>query len=440
MESTNWQTTLSTPKERFEYVFKNSLFCDVEFSVVDESGIKVTIPANKFMLATASPVFAAMFYGHLAEKTSTIDLPDCSKQSIYEMLRYVHCEEVRLTENNIIEVLYVAEKYMMPYLVEKCKEYIDKYLKPEHVFTVLPLIKEMRDDETEKRCWEIIDCETLAAVNSKSFLQLSSDTLCEILSRDQLTIKEVDLFLAVDRWVSRRIAEKELEGCGKTKRDVLGEDAIRLIRFPLMSHKEFAQFVLPTEVLTMKEVIEIAQVMSSVETATCMFSSKGRATRKQKTDIRFSSINAPGNGSWWYDGNRVDVLDFVVSQSVCLAGVELFGSKGSSYAIRLDLYDGSELISSVQSTSETQKENLNVQGIEYYGFDVYFDRPVRLSQECRYTAKATVKGPLSYFGSSGKSQIHHDDGLFIKFIDNTMNGHTSMNRGQFGRFIILKRF
>ena len=438
MESTNWQTSLSTHKERIEYVFKNSLFCDVEFSVVDESGIKVTIPANKFMLATASPVFAAMFYSHLAEKTSTIDLPDCSKEGIYEMLRYVHCEEVRLTENNIVEVLYVAEKYMMPFLVERCKEYIDKYLKPEHIFTVFPKIREICDEEIKKLCWQIIDYETLASVTSESFLYLSKDTLCEILARDTLTIMEVDLFISVDRWVSKRIEEKELKECGKTKRDVFGEDAIRLIRFPLMSLKEFSMHVLPTEVLTMKEVIDITQGMSSVETATYMFSSKGRATRKQKTESRFSSVSAPTKGSWWYDGKRLDALDFLVSKSVCLAGVEMFGSKDSSYAVQLDLYHGCELISSVQSTTGTQNENLNVQGIEYYGFDIYFERPVRLSQECRYSVKATVKGPHSYFGSSGKSQIPHDD-LVIKFMDSGITcEHTTEIQGQFGRFIILK--
>ena len=81
MESFNWQTRLSTVRERTQYAFKKSLFCDVEFTVVDSAnGGKVTIPANKYMLAVSSPVFEAMFYGNLKEKKDSIHLQDCTKE------------------------------------------------------------------------------------------------------------------------------------------------------------------------------------------------------------------------------------------------------------------------------------------------------------------------------------------------------------------------
>ena len=103
--ASNWQTKLSTIRQRSQYAFNKSLFCDVEFSVVDSNGIEVTVPANKYMLAISSPVFEAMFYGQLAESKPTIELPDCSEEGLREMLRYVYSDEVNLTGCNVVEVL-----------------------------------------------------------------------------------------------------------------------------------------------------------------------------------------------------------------------------------------------------------------------------------------------------------------------------------------------
>ena len=93
MDPSNWQVKLSTVRERTEHAFNKSLFCDVEFLVADSNGVKVTVPANKYMLAISSPVFEAMFYGQLAESKPTIELPDCSEEGLREMLRYVYSDK-----------------------------------------------------------------------------------------------------------------------------------------------------------------------------------------------------------------------------------------------------------------------------------------------------------------------------------------------------------
>ena len=162
-----------------------------------------------------------------------------------------------------------------------------------------------------------------------------------------------------------------------------------------------------------------------------MYSSKGRAIRKQKTESHFSSVSAPTERSCWYDGKRLDALDFLVSKSVYLAGVELFGSKDSSYAVQLDLYSGSDLISRTKRTVAT--DNVPMDG-EYYGFDIYFERPVRLVQGCHYTVKAVLNGPHSYYGLDGKREIKHED-VNISFANSNEDLHTDVKHGQFCKFI-----
>ena len=196
------------------------------------NGGKVSVPANKYMLTVSSPVFEAMFYGDLtAEKQGSIDLPDCTKEGLQELLRFVHSDEVNLTGNNVMEVLYVADKYIMPFLAIKCREYLKEYLKPEEVFTVLPQVKKLSDKELVKHCWKVIDNKTHLAISSTPFLEVSRDILCEVLTRNSLRIRELEIFQAVDKWAAKKIEEETLECTGDSKRAILGEDIIRLIGF-----------------------------------------------------------------------------------------------------------------------------------------------------------------------------------------------------------------
>jgi len=55
-------------------------------------------------------VFFAMFCGELAEKSDSVDLPDCEYEGVLGMLRYLYSEKVELNESNVMQVLYVAKK------------------------------------------------------------------------------------------------------------------------------------------------------------------------------------------------------------------------------------------------------------------------------------------------------------------------------------------
>ena len=67
----NWQSN---------FIFNTELLSDVKFNVpasAGESESKKVIPGHKFVLAIASPVFYAMFYGQMAETKDSIELLDC---------------------------------------------------------------------------------------------------------------------------------------------------------------------------------------------------------------------------------------------------------------------------------------------------------------------------------------------------------------------------
>ena len=122
-------------------MFNNDLFSDVKFVVQKaaqgESESKQVIPAHKFVLSISSPVFEAMFYGELAETTDSIELPDCEYDSLLELFRYMYSDEVNLSGSNVMGVLYLAKKYMVPSLADKCTEYLQDNLHPSNVFSIL---------------------------------------------------------------------------------------------------------------------------------------------------------------------------------------------------------------------------------------------------------------------------------------------------------------
>ena len=137
VDKKNWQTTRPTIRERSKFIFNNDLFSDVRFVVQTaaqgESESKQVIPAHKFVLSVSSPVFEAMFYGELAETTDSIELPDCEYDSLLELFPYMYSDEVILSGSNVMGVLYLAKKYMVPSLADKCTKYLQDnlhYAKP----------------------------------------------------------------------------------------------------------------------------------------------------------------------------------------------------------------------------------------------------------------------------------------------------------------------
>lgn len=53
------------------------------------TGHTQTIPAHKYVLATGSSVFYAMFYGGLAENKQDIEVPDVEPAAFLALLRWV---------------------------------------------------------------------------------------------------------------------------------------------------------------------------------------------------------------------------------------------------------------------------------------------------------------------------------------------------------------
>ena len=368
----NWQTTGSNLRERTKFVFNNDLFSDVKFVVRKSDGEsegKQVIPAHKFVLSIGSPVFEAMFYGELAETRDSIELPDCEYESLLELFRYMYSDEVNLSGSNVMGVLYLAKKYMVPSLGNECTEYLQNNLDPSNVFSILPSAQKFEEENLVERCWQMIDEQTEAVGKSDGFATIERSLLETLVKRDTLDITEVELSQRVIEWATKETEKRGIVADGQEMRKTIGERIVKAIRFPVMKQEEFASVVLNSKILTYDEVTNIIKLFSSVKSFPVGFPASQRSgpLGRLMRCPRFASNSV----KFGWTNKQEQFLCFSVDRDILFHGVNLFGSKNNTYSVTLTLsvYDG-WFWSIYASTGGTFCSLPNSSEGEFYAFDV----------------------------------------------------------------------
>ena len=428
-----WQLTKTTINERIKYLYNNCLMADVHFLVGDSRGEthpRVRIPCHKLVLAVSSPVFYAMFEGKLAEKSDTIDLPDCDSEGFLEFLRFIYWDEARLTGSCVMKLLYLAKKYMVPSLTDCCRRFLEKNLSPDNVMAVLPQVIKLGEAHLADQCWKIVDNQTDVALRSIPFNPLEDkELLMSLVRRDSLNVSELNLFKAVNYWAGRFCKKRELPNSGQQKREVIGDTIMNLIRFPLMTQRQFAEQVVDTKILTESEIIDMFMHFSLPETRLSGFSHIPRGMTRRPT-LRCKRFG--GSSLFWlYGRHAVDSIAFKVSSAVLMRGIRLFGNKRAVYFVNLKVLG--QLIAEGQFF--TDKEITD----GYYGFDVLFEKYFPLLPGVSYVIEALISGPKSYYGTSGQNKVVSENVVFqFSSCENkSMNG-SDVERGQFAEILFQK--
>ena len=427
-----WQSTArSTIRERCKSIFNQELLSDVMFVVRDSHGGNESrkIPAHKFVLAISSPVFYAMFYGDLAEKKDSIEISDCEYESLLELFRFMYSDEANLTSGNVMQLMYFAKKYILPSLADKCSAYLQENLDASSVFQVLPDAEKYEERDLLNHCWKVIEKETDEAVKSDGFVTIERSVLEELVEKDSLNIKEVELFKAVDCWAAKECEKQGVVADGSVKRRILGERIVKGIRFPVMEQKEFASIVLDSDILTKKESYDMVKYFSSVLNFPVGFPQNKRAG-SVKIMSRFRSLY---NG-WGYSGEGYNSIILTVNKNIKLHAVRLFGSENSKYSVTLTVkvFNGGPVASEKgKFLSKQVQSELGV----YQGYDIAFEPPIPLETNVKYEISASITGPHSWYGESGLYTVRHSGVIFSFATSNPYTSWTSVETGQLSEFL-----
>uniref|UniRef100_A0A182RV64 BTB domain-containing protein n=1 Tax=Anopheles funestus TaxID=62324 RepID=A0A182RV64_ANOFN len=392
----NWQANKSTVRERNAAMFNNDLMADIRFIVGSDEQVQ-TIPAHKYVLATGSSVFYAMFYGGLAENKQEIKVPDVEPGAFLTMLKYLYCDEIQLEADNVLATLYVAKKYIVPHLARACVNYLETSLTAKNACLLLSQSRLFEEPELMQRCWEVIDAQAEMAIKSDGFVDIDLKTFETILARETLNCKEIHLFEAALSWAHGACTKMDIEPTSSNKRQLLGQ-ALYLIRIPTMTLEEFANRVAQLGILTNQETIDIFLNFTAKNKPKLTFPVKARAGLKTQVCHRFASCAYRSN-QWRYRG-RCDSIQFSVDKRIFIVGFGLYGSStgAADYDVKIELKRLGRVLAE-NSTKFFSDGSSNT-------FQVFFETPIQIEPECFYTASVVLDGTeLSFFGQEGMSEV-----------------------------------
>ena len=431
----SWQTTRLTIRERCKFMFNNDLFSDVKFVVpkaIGESESKQVICAHKFVLSISSPVFEAMFYGELAETRDSIELPDCEYESLLELFRYMYIDEVNMSGSNVMGVLYLAKKYILPSLVVKCTEYLQDNLDPSNVFSILPSVQKYEGKNLVDRCWKLIDENTEEAVKSDGFATIDRSLLEAVVARDTLAIEEIELFKAVDSWATKECERQGLEKDGTIKRTLLGGNVVKAIRFPTMKQRDFASVVLNSRLLATDEIISIIQYFNNVSTSATGFPETKRSFYSGNNVLRCCRFGSVSNQALSYGDRRPDAINFSVDKDIELCAVCFFGNQDNkTFSVDLEVVDVKHHTVLMSQSGTYHSELLQAKRCSYYGFEVLFEKKISLNKNITYGIRVFISGSPSLRGANCVSSVQCSDVTFT-FMDSVYAADgTDLKHGQF---------
>lgn len=422
-EEETWQTEKRNIRERNQFMFNNELMSDVHFTVGKSE--KMRIPAHKYVMAISSPVFYAMFYGRMAEQGNDIKIGDCEANSFLELLRYIYYDEAQIDPSNVFGILYLAKKYIMPFLAEKCVDFLEENIDHQNTFTLLAQARYFCEPKLEEKCWEIIDRETARVLTSESFTEIDHETLLAVLTRDTLTVLEAELFKAVKRWAEAECNRKILAPTPENKRGVL-LSALNFIRFPVMTLKEFSEDAAQSGILTPEETINIFLYFGSKDESKV----KSFLTHPRPGAHRvYRCTRFPSYGQdWLCEGTNVDSIKFTVDRDITVLGVGLYGisnkeDSSRSFSVDVELLDSHNDVMCTYEGSFFADVNKRVH-------DILFDEPVIVRGNRPYIIRVLLKGPSTLGGTDGMRDVITEGVRFRFDVDEASFNGTTTADGQ----------
>ncbi len=120
--------------------------CDIELKAEHQ-----TIPAHKGVLAAATPYFEAMFTGRFDEtKAHVVEIKDVTFTGLKNVVQYIYATRIKITTENITDILPAAHLLQMTDLVQECKEWMSAELSDNNCFDFLRLAEKFNIEQRLK--------------------------------------------------------------------------------------------------------------------------------------------------------------------------------------------------------------------------------------------------------------------------------------------------
>lgn len=231
-----FQSTLL--QDGLKELLNENKFVDCTLKVGDRS-----FPCHRLIMAACSPYFREIFFtadGKEVENTKEVVLEDVNPSILDMIVQYLYSAEIDLTDDNVQDIIAVANRFQIPSVFTVCVNYLQKKLSLSNCLAIF-------------RMGLVLSCPRLAVAGrnyiadrfellykDEEFLKLAPHELFAIIGGDSLNVEKEELvFQAVMAWVRHE----------KDKRIEVLKDAFSCIRFPLLPEKYFKDKVETDEII-----------------------------------------------------------------------------------------------------------------------------------------------------------------------------------------------
>lgn len=410
----DFHNNFKTGKERDTFLFNNKLMSDCRF-VVNKGNKSTKIPCHKYILGACSWEFYNLFY-LMESNSSDIPITKISLDAVKMFLEFVYKETTELNMSNIWDVLKLAKRYNVNSLKVFCEGFLSENLKNKNVLTVIDNSNEFKlDNELIKKCFLHISRSKGRFIKNMSFSfhEMRQDGLKTLLKSNELTNKEIQIFRAVNSWAEYKCYNNNIEINSNNKRMALG-DALKHIRFPLMTVSEFTECVENDSFLTDKQQIEIFKYIGTSGKSKCKFS-----TFKRNEILKNITLSPFGG----YSNRKRDTFEFKIkfkfNVAVRLHGFEINGRTPNSSGLHTPVKFTIKLLDASGNTIHKNDATVIFDGTKKL-HTIYFNNYIQLNSGMFYTGilkDTTTHGDLEYFYIDYVYDTYHSQTMKDVYLD-----------------------
>lgn len=228
------------PSKGNEKLYLDSRTCDVHFVFPSECDENGRIPAHKCILSATSPAFDAMFYGP-NQRDGDITITDGTVDAFKQFLQFFYRSQVKLTVENISEVINLGKKYLVDECVNACSDLCKRVLKTNNVFWGYELAILFELNDLKRFCEGKISERATEIFQTDDFLRCQPNLLRHILQLNSLDCDEATVFDSCISWAKHSCTRKQIDDKNHQNLRLQLGDLIYEIRFGQISNKNFQQ-------------------------------------------------------------------------------------------------------------------------------------------------------------------------------------------------------
>ena len=252
-------------------------------------------------------------------------------------------ESITLTIENVMKIVYVAEKYDLEKLKMKCDEFLTENIDNcSNVLQTLEMSLQYPLPNLTEKALECIGWGPTEYLKSTEFTALSQQCVKTLFDYDKHCTEEINIYKAALKWAKEECARKSLPSSDTNMREVLGH-ILYSIRFPLMGSEFFCEEIVDTEILTLKEKVDVFKHFANKQSDSSPFINRLRMPKVcnvQRFDAYSDNIHC-------YNSPSVHAISFSVQKRAAIRGILVHSHNGRA-TYTATLQQANAILSTVQ--------------------------------------------------------------------------------------------